>query len=175
MKGFEEGQKRQLRFHESTNETVEVFLYWLFSQSNPFEGKVEDNNDLNEHKVQNLAVDVWIFADRHFLTVLQNLAMRCLHDTLQTHYVYSGNISKAYEFTAPQSVMRRLLVAEVVFSLHGAIMRPSELENLPFTNISEFTSDPATQFLADGKDAEIHAGSTSTEMFLVDEGVPSNR
>ncbi|KAK3700777.1 hypothetical protein LTR37_015749 [Vermiconidia calcicola] len=79
-----------------------------------------------------------------------------------------GNIPKAYDFTAPQSLMRRLLVAVVVLSLKESDIEPSGLEDFHFSNLSAFTSDLAAQFLADSRCDE-------SEAFLVDESVTGNK
>ena len=62
---FQEGTDLVLRFPETNSDVVKLFLQWLFQGRLPTkeEEGVEDD-DLEHHE---LLMDLWVFADAHFL------------------------------------------------------------------------------------------------------------
>lgn len=99
-----------------------------------------------------MAVRLWIFGDKHFLPELQNIAMRRLHDLLTVEYPSIETVLVAYENSPPKSVLRKIMMRDLLMGLKGKEENPAcegylpdDLEEL--NGVPGFASDLA-QILA---------------------------
>ena len=149
---FEEGQTLELRFPETTQKTLEHFLRWLFDRVNPWPPyDTMTLSQLETGRRQLIAVRVWIFAERHFIPALQDLAMRNLYTLLARLFPHNITVREAYENSPPNSAMRKIMMREVTEGLRSKQQGldgydAAELEEL--CNVPGFTSDLAQQFAA---------------------------
>lgn len=109
-------QKHEIRFADTSTETLELFLFWLLEGTVACigEGNTEDTYkpELEELSAQ---VGLWIFADRHLIPHLQNAVMRRLDELSTDNLIYPSlpAIRYAYLHSTPNSCLRRFMIDQV--------------------------------------------------------------
>lgn len=111
-----------LRFPDTPTEVIEMFIYWMFHGyldcPNPADRialpyYLLSQTTLIESQTL-LFVRLWIFADRHFIPNLQNLAMNCLEAYTQMSRPTPPTIQEVFERTMPHSQLREFMVKHVM-------------------------------------------------------------
>ncbi|CAK4032122.1 hypothetical protein D0862_13151 [Lecanosticta acicola] len=119
-KKFKEGEERVLRFPDAECDTVTEFLFWLFNArqlSDSFADQVGSATAVSNAQLRD--VQLWIFADMHCLPDLCGAAMRDLHCKLSIQWPSTEVVRTAFEGTAADSPLRRVILKEVVFGMRS--------------------------------------------------------
>lgn len=130
---------------------VEHFLCYLFH------GRTLANERLSswdDETHQLLCVDIWLFADEHFIPKLQNEAMRDLYKSVQDNGASTPTLITMLENAPEQSQIGRLAMNELVESIRtGNWERPlmRGLEDLPEIHMELTERLAQIAYFADGE------------------------
>lgn len=111
-----------LRFPDTPTEVIEMFIYWMFHGFLDFPDpadRIAFPYDLPSQTIliesqTLLFVRLWIFADRHFIPRLQNLAMSCLENYTHMSRPTPPTIQEVFEQTMPHSQLREFMMKHVM-------------------------------------------------------------
>lgn len=170
---FQEGQNLKLEFPDTKQETLEFFLRWLFKPTEPWPPyKLSEMSRQLLHDQQLAAVRLWIFADKHFIPALQDVAMRNLFEFLRSAYPQIDTVYEAYENSQSTSPLRKIMMTNLLRGLkskanEGEGFTADEVEVLK--NIQGFTSDLAKQLMVVVQWADLRVSNTDVKEYLVNE------
>ncbi|KAK5110163.1 hypothetical protein LTR85_001545 [Meristemomyces frigidus] len=134
---FKESGDRTLKLLGCEEETFQLVLYWLVHRTLPDAAEETDTASLDYEKRyqlssnrQVLLIKVWSFGDACLITKLQNEAMRSLLNPLRLYSVSPVALREAFATTSVSSVLREVLMTEIVPDLYDVDYDEEEMAAL---------------------------------------------
>ncbi|KAF2488205.1 hypothetical protein BDY17DRAFT_25464 [Neohortaea acidophila] len=138
---FSEGKARRIDFPEDDVESWRVFLFWLFNRELPnFPIDVETAHDRGGSK---LFVRCWALGDRYAVPAFQDEIMLALMDMLKNFTVNWPPVKLAFDITAPNSQLRRIMAEEAGENMHRGLWKDEDFKKLDGVDFTyEFIKAP---------------------------------
>ena len=117
---FKEAEERTLRLQSCDKNTLESFLYWLHRDHLP-----DKADDVSFETYEATLIRLWAFADHHLLPRLQNEVMNQIFEIMSGSIMQEETARVVFEATAAGSLLRQLVVREVMRDHYG---EPSRMD-----------------------------------------------
>jgi hypothetical protein len=174
---FKEGITGTINFSETDQATLERFVYWVLTKGQPLVSICKDGPCIctgpclpaEEHATA--SVRLWVFAHKHFLPQLQNMAMTALFDSASSP-IKIETIQEAYQGSPDNSKLRRFMIGRIIEALKTGPGEPGgisagDLEI--FAGIPGFITDISHHFrkYMVARDWKPHGGNARTGAWAV--------
>lgn len=162
------GEPGVLRLPEDDLDAWKVFIHWLVMKKLP-QDHMSNLHDQYDHAA---LVRCWVIGDKYGISEFQNLIMLDLLDSLEDCCVQTEAARLGFECTAPGSVMRELMAAEVAECIENreCVIHARDLETLD--DVGGVFSAVAAVLARSARDEGVPKCTPRVPVYEYEEGAP---